>query len=154
VGQLTEVERVFDLFESSGISWKLGWNSMRSYIRGKADDIIKDVDEARQKQLFLSWSQDSEKRMREGIRKAQALSREEFASMLEESECLVGVSKLNLAAKLLGNEKRWNDLLSQRDRQELFHAFLRERSAREESSTHRERLRCIICLKKCLMCKY
>jgi len=142
---------MFRKFLEAGCHWKDSWKSSLTRIEklGMPSDL--DLDMKSMKSIYATWCKNEEIQFRIEYKKHQAHSRSEFISLLEDDMSIKGFRRLSDVAKVLGKDPKWNALRSQRERQEIFHAYLRKNSAIMENMVHRRRLRSITSLKREMM---
>ncbi|KAG8645716.1 pre-mRNA-processing protein 40A isoform X2 [Manihot esculenta] len=128
------------LLESANVGSDWTWDqAMRVIINDKRYGALKTLGE--RKQAFNEYLGQKRKQEAEERRIKQKKAREDFRNMLEESKELSLTTRWSKAVTMFENDERFKAVERERDRRDLFDAFLQELEVKERAKIQEERKR-------------
>ncbi|KAJ4824336.1 hypothetical protein Tsubulata_004299 [Turnera subulata] len=131
------------LLESANIGSDWSWEqAMRSIINDRRYGALKTLGE--RKQAFTEFLNEKRKQEAEERRIKQKKAREEFRNMLEESNEMTSSARWSKALALFEDDERFKAVEREKERKDLFDAYLQELVEKERAKAQEERKRNIM----------
>ncbi|XP_065872403.1 pre-mRNA-processing protein 40A-like [Euphorbia lathyris] len=128
------------VLESANVGSDSTWEqAMRLIINDRRYGALKTLGE--RKQAFNEYLGQKKKQEAEERRSKQKRAKEEFRNMLEESRELTSGTRWSKAVTILENDERFKAVEREKDRKELYDAFLHELGEKERAKLQEERKR-------------